>query len=71
MVVKGENSNFSAMAKTVGLPMAILSELIVNKQIKAPKGVLIPTMSEVYRPVLNRLVKHGIEFNETITSSEA
>lgn len=69
MVVKGENSEYSAMAKTVGLPMAILAELVVNKQVKMPKGVQIPTMSEVYRPVLNRLEKYGIEFTETITDN--
>lgn len=67
MVVKGENSDFSAMAKTVGLPMAILTELILNNNIKAPTGVLIPTMSEIYRPILNRLEKCGIEFTETIS----
>lgn len=68
MVVLGENSDFSAMAKTVGLPMAILTDLIVNKQIKAPHGVLIPTMPEVYRPVLKRLVKYDIEFTEQVAT---
>lgn len=67
MVVKGENSNYSAMAKTVGMPMAILTELIMNKVVKAPTGVLIPTMPEIYRPILNRLEKYGIEFTD-ITS---
>jgi saccharopine dehydrogenase-like NADP-dependent oxidoreductase len=66
MVVLGENSDFSAMAKTVGLPMAILTDLIVNKQIKVPHGVLIPTMPEVYRPVLKRLAKYDIEFAEHV-----
>lgn len=64
MVVKGENSNYSAMAKTVGMPMAILTELIMNKVVKAPTGVLIPTMPEIYRPILNRLEKYGIEFTD-------
>ena len=64
MVVKGENSNFSAMAKTVGMPMAILAELLMNNSVKAPIGVLIPTMTEIYRPILNRLQKYGIEFIE-------
>lgn len=64
MVVKGENSNYSAMAKTVGMPMAILTELIMNNVVKAPSGVLIPTMPEIYRPILNRLEKYGIEFTD-------
>jgi saccharopine dehydrogenase-like NADP-dependent oxidoreductase len=65
MVVKGEDSNFSAMAKTVGMPMAILAEILMNKVVKAPTGVLIPTMPEIYRPILIRLEKFGIEFAET------
>jgi saccharopine dehydrogenase-like NADP-dependent oxidoreductase len=68
MVVKGDNSDFSAMAKTVGLPIAILTELLVNNGIRYPKGVVIPTMSEIYRPVLLRLEKYGIEFTETVTT---
>ena len=67
MVVKGEDSEFSAMAKTVGMPMAILTDLVVTNQIRIPKGVLIPSMTEVYRPVLNRLEKVGIEFHESIS----
>lgn len=66
MVVKGENSEFSAMAKTVGMPMAILTDLVINQSIKIPTGVCIPTMPEVYRPVLNRLKKHDIVFMESV-----
>ena len=68
LVVKGEDSNFSAMAKTVGMPMAILTELLMNKNIKPPTGVLIPTMPEIYRPILKRLEKYDIEFSESIQS---
>jgi saccharopine dehydrogenase-like NADP-dependent oxidoreductase len=64
MVVVGENSEFSAMAKTVGLPMSILTELVVNKKIRIPTGVLIPNMPEVYRPVMKRLEHHNILFFE-------
>jgi saccharopine dehydrogenase (NADP+, L-glutamate forming) len=67
LVVKGEDSNFSAMAKTVGLPMAILTELLMNKMIVAPTGVLIPTMPAIYRPILKRLEKYNIGFTESIT----
>jgi saccharopine dehydrogenase-like NADP-dependent oxidoreductase len=64
MVVYGENAEFSAMAKTVGMPMAILTDLVVNQQLKLPTGICIPTMPEIYRPVLNRLKKFDIDFNE-------
>lgn len=67
LVVIGEDSEFSAMAKTVGMPMALLTELMINKTIKCPTGVHIPIMREVYKPLLNRLEKHGIVFHEKIS----
>ncbi|PZF71752.1 saccharopine dehydrogenase family protein [Taibaiella soli] len=66
MVIKGDDREFSAMAKTVGLPMGILARMILAKTIDPPKGVLIPSMPAVYRPVLNELKHHGIVFTEEI-----
>lgn len=66
MVVKGEDREHSAMAKTVGLPMGILARGIINRKINAPKGVLIPNMASVYKPVLSELKHHGIQFRETV-----
>lgn len=67
LVVYGENKHFSAMSKTVGLPMAILTKLILTKQISSlPSGVLIPTMQQIYKPVLKELSKHQIVFTEKI-----
>ena len=33
MVLKGENRDYSAMAKTVGLPMAVLARMVMNNKI--------------------------------------
>jgi len=66
MVLKGENSDYSAMAKTVGLPMAVLAKLLLNKKVSAPAGVNIPNMPSVYRPVLTELHHHGINFKEEV-----
>jgi len=66
MVIKGENREFSAMAKTVGLPMGILAKMVLNDKIVPPKGVLIPSMASVYRPVLTELNHHGISFKEEV-----
>jgi saccharopine dehydrogenase-like NADP-dependent oxidoreductase len=66
MVLKGENREHSAMAKTVGLPMGILARMVLNNKINPPKGVLIPSMSSVYKPVLTELQHHGIGFTETV-----
>ncbi len=63
LVVKGEDSNLTAMAKTVGLPLGITAMLILKQQINV-KGVQIPVMPEVYNPVLTELENHGITFRE-------
>ena len=63
LVVKGENSVYTAMAKTVGLPVAIASGLILEGKIKS-QGVVIPTLKEIYEPVLKELEHFGICFEE-------
>ena len=59
----GEDSTYTAMAKTVGLPLAIACLLILNKEINL-KGVQTPINKEIYVPVLNQLENFGIYFNE-------
>jgi saccharopine dehydrogenase-like NADP-dependent oxidoreductase len=66
MVIKGEDREFSAMAKTVGLPMGVLARMILTKKLTPPSGVLLPTMPAVYRPVLTELAHHGISFTEEV-----
>jgi saccharopine dehydrogenase-like NADP-dependent oxidoreductase len=66
MVLKGENSELSAMAKTVGLPIGILARLVLSKKINPPAGVVLPNMASVYRPVLTELAHHGIAFKEEV-----
>ena len=55
------------MAKTVGLPLAMGVELLLNNKI-SQRGVLIPTHPEVFEPVLQQLKDHGISFEEKITN---
>ena len=62
-VVKGENRTHTAMAKTVGLPVAIATLAILNKKITTP-GVQIPIQKEVYNPILKELKDYGIVFKE-------
>jgi len=59
----GEDSTFTAMAKTVGLPLAISCLMILNGQINSP-GVQTPVNKEIYEPVLKELESFGILFNE-------
>lgn len=66
MVLIGEDQTHTAMAKTVGLPVAIATLAILNKKITTP-GVQIPITKEVYTPILKELESHGIIFNEKET----
>ncbi|MFC4095450.1 saccharopine dehydrogenase family protein [Euzebyella saccharophila] len=63
MVVTGENRTHTAMAKTVGLPVAMATLAILNRKITSP-GVQIPLQSEVYEPILAELEQYGIKFKE-------
>lgn len=62
-VVMGETKTHTAMAKTVGLPVAIATLAILNKKITTP-GVQIPIQKEVYEPILEELKEYGIVFKE-------
>ncbi|MGM5469378.1 saccharopine dehydrogenase family protein [Flavobacteriaceae bacterium LMO-SS05] len=63
MVVIGEDDTYTAMAKTVGLPLAIITLAILNEKITTP-GVQIPLKKEVYGPTLKELEQYGIAFKE-------
>jgi saccharopine dehydrogenase-like NADP-dependent oxidoreductase len=62
-VFKGESRTHTAMAKTVGLPVAIATLAILNKKITTP-GVQIPTQKEIYEPILEELKEYGVVFKE-------
>ena len=63
MVCIGDNQTYTAMAKTVGLPVAIATLKILNGEITTP-GVQIPINKEVYEPILKELNENGIIFKE-------
>ena len=63
LVVKGEDSLRTAMAKTVGLPLGIAAKLILNETLKL-KGLHIPTVAAIYEPVLEELENAGIVFTD-------
>ncbi len=64
MILKGENQIDTAMAKCVGLPMAIFTKLFLTQGFKNLTGVHIPIMKQVYLPVLDELKTLGIAFTE-------
>ncbi len=53
----------SAMSRTVGLPAAIGTRMILQNRIGLT-GVHIPVLPEIYDPVLDELEQHGIKCTE-------
>ncbi len=63
LLVFGDDPRYTSMAKTVGLPVAIATKLILNGAIQST-GVKIPTTKDIYIPVLKELEENGINFVE-------
>ena len=53
----------SSMSRTVSLPAAVATHLILDGKIKA-KGVHLPVLREIYEPVMKELESLGISFQE-------
>ena len=64
LTVEGTDSVRTAMALTVGLPLALATELVLQGKIKK-RGVLIPVSGEIYEPILAGLQAEGLVFTET------
>ncbi|WP_396209417.1 saccharopine dehydrogenase family protein [Flavobacterium sp.] len=67
MVCIGDDQTYTAMAKTVGLPVAITALKIINKEITTP-GVQLPIKKDVYQPILKELESYGVVFKEKAVS---
>jgi saccharopine dehydrogenase (NADP+, L-glutamate forming) len=63
LVATGEDSVRTAMAQTVGLPLAISARLLLQGKIAA-RGVLMPITPEFYNPILAELSTLGITLVE-------
>lgn len=63
LVIKGENHQNTALAKTTGLPLGMAAKQLLLGNIRET-GLHIPVMSSVYVPVLQELEKYGIRFEE-------
>lgn len=53
----------TAMARTVGLPLAIAAKLLLTGKLKQ-RGVVVPVHPDVYQPILTELQTHHIRFTE-------
>ena len=63
LVVTGEDRIFTAMAKTVGLPLGIAAVKMLKGEFRLT-GVHLPIHKEIYEPVLKELERYGIVFTE-------
>lgn len=63
LVVIGDDEVHTAMAKTVGLPLAITIKNFLTGKFKL-YGVQIPTVPAIYEPLLTELEQIGIRFEE-------
>ncbi|MCX8081125.1 MAG: saccharopine dehydrogenase NADP-binding domain-containing protein [Bacteroidia bacterium] len=61
--LEGESNSRTAMAKTVGLPLAVAVRLFAENKI-TDKGIVIPVEEKWYRPILKELEAHDITFKE-------
>ena len=65
LVEEGQDGVYTAMAKTVGLPLAIAVDLFLKGEI-ALRGLQLPVVPELYLPILDALEKEGIRFEERV-----
>lgn len=63
LIMKGKDNVHTAMSKLVGLPLGIFVKLLLQGKISTT-GVAIPTMPEVYNPIMAELETFGVKFIE-------
>lgn len=63
LVCLGKDATHTAMAQTVGLPLAIAVDLFLDGKIKLT-GLHVPVVREIYLPILSHLETLGIKFVE-------
>jgi len=63
LTVEGKNNQYTAMAMTVGLPVAIGAKRLLDGKIELT-GMHIPTSRQIYEPILSELKTLGIQFTE-------
>lgn len=61
--LEGKNGQDTALAKVVGLPMAIMLKYVMNGQLKK-LGMDAPMHKEVYEPLLQEMEEYGVVFRD-------
>ncbi len=63
LVTIGDDQDQTAMAKTVGWPLAIAAKLRLTENLN-DSGVVVPVTSDYYQPILKELAQLGVDFIE-------
>ena len=62
--ITGENATYTAMAKTVGLPLGLAAMLLIKDKITL-SGVQLPIHAQLYEPLLEQFKEQGIDIKES------
>jgi saccharopine dehydrogenase-like NADP-dependent oxidoreductase len=68
LVEYGESGGFTAMARTVGMPVAVAARLLLTGELPLT-GCHIPTHPAIYEPVLREVGAAGLTFQEKVAPS--
>jgi len=69
LILYGDPAGFTATSRTVSWPAALASRLVLEGQLTLT-GVQIPTVREIYEPILTALDPLGIVFRERVVSAD-
>merc|ERR1712000_768581 len=67
MTLRGRNHTLSATAETVGIPVGLTAQLVLDGKLKDEGGLISPTNPKVYEEVIAGLAKRGISMQEKVT----
>lgn len=65
LVLEGDSGSRTAMAKTVGLPLAIACKMLLEDNINAT-GIVTPLDKSIYNPILDEMESLGLRFVDRI-----
>jgi len=66
----GIKNGDTSMSRTVSLPVAIATKLVLEGKLKHLTGLVIPTRPDLYNPILDELETMNIRFHEKLEKEE-
>lgn len=66
LTYRGKDNHNTATAVTVGLPVGVTAQLILDGGLSSKRGLIDPTDPDLYRPVLAVMEKEGIKMVEEV-----